>query len=454
MTQHDVKPWVGLGLILLTLLAGCVWFIQTQWKQDSEQMRRSTETETALLASVVRNDLQQGHYQHVPVLLEEWGSRYDDIASLKVEAHNGFIIGEYLRPDAAQKNYTTSAAVDYSYNRRAVLTFVRDMGPLYHHRTTSAVQLSVLFLAFAVLLIVATRFLLLHRSEATALRTRSDELAESNRQLADEIRQRLAAQFELQQYRDQLEQLVKQRTAQLQLSNHELEAFSYSVSHDLRGPLRGIDGFCQALLEDYSPVLDDTGRDYLRRVRAGAQRMGHIIDDLLKLARVTRANLEPTSIDLSAMAQSIVRELQAREPQRKVTVIVEPDLRCWGDRGLMGIVMENLLENAWKFTARQAQPEITFAVKSQGNNRVYCVEDNGAGFDMSNAPRLFKPFERMHSVTEYDGTGIGLATVHRIIERHGGRVWAQAEVNQGATFCFTLPDSPAPAPQLERTPAS
>ena len=221
-------------------------------------------------------------------------------------------------------------------------------------------------------------------------------------------------------------------------ANRELEAFSYSVSHDLRAPLRAIDGFSQALLEDYADKLDADGQDCLRRVRAGSQRMGQLIDDILQLSRATRATLEHESIDLSALARDIVAELRAAEPDRTVQIDIEDGLRAEGDSRLVRQVLQNLLGNAWKFTGKQAAARIEFGAATQEGRRIFFVRDNGAGFDMQYADKLFIPFQRLHAMEEFPGSGVGLAIVHRIVQRHGGKVWAEAQIGRGATFSFTL----------------
>jgi light-regulated signal transduction histidine kinase (bacteriophytochrome) len=238
--------------------------------------------------------------------------------------------------------------------------------------------------------------------------------------------------------KQELEHMVAKRTLELVNANRELEAFSYSVAHDLRAPLRSIDGFSQVLLEDYVDKLDEEGRKYLHQVRESAQQMGRLIDDLLALSRVVRSELRRERVDLTALARSVLARFQKNEPNRRVEPVISEGLTAMGDAGLLGIVLENLLGNAWKFTSGCALARIEVGARQNEGHSVFFVRDNGAGFDMAYVHKLFGVFQRLHSGSEFEGTGVGLATVQRIVERHGGQVWAEGETGRGATIYFTL----------------
>ncbi|MFT3922055.1 MAG: ATP-binding protein [Myxococcales bacterium] len=234
------------------------------------------------------------------------------------------------------------------------------------------------------------------------------------------------------------EAALRRSNAGLAAANSELEAFSYSVAHDLRAPLRHMDGFAHILLADYSQEIDEQGQDCLQEIRASATRMAVLIDSLLELSRVTRSDLSIRSVNLSELARASLMRLQASAPQRDVELVIEEGLRVDADPELAAVLIENLLNNAWKFSSKAAKPRIEFGARSEHGERVFYVRDNGAGFEEGAAKRMFAAFQRFHGLTEFPGTGIGLATVKRIVLRLGGRVWASGKVGAGATFYFTL----------------
>jgi PAS domain S-box-containing protein len=294
-----------------------------------------------------------------------------------------------------------------------------------HNFTETDAHLLMLFAAQAAAAVRNTRL----REEA---QQRAEQLAASEAALR-------RSEQEVQRMNAELEQRVADRTVQLKAANEELEAFSYSVSHDLRAPLRSIDGFTQVLLEDCGERLNAESRESLDRVRKAGQRMERIVDGLLTLARVARDEVHFTTVDLSALAHAIAGELQAGQPGRQAQFIIAPGLTINADPDLMHIALENLLRNAWKFTGRSPAVRIELGVMQRDRDDVYFVRDNGAGFDMNFANKLFRPFQRLHHMSEFEGTGVGLATVSRIIRRHGGQVWAEGATGNGATFFFTVP---------------
>ncbi len=253
-----------------------------------------------------------------------------------------------------------------------------------------------------------------------------------------DISARKVAELTLKNVNQELEARVRLRTTELEASNRELEAFSYSVSHDLRAPLRAIDGFARILEEELADRLDDDSRGHIERILKATQRMAHLIDALIELARLTREPLQKETFDLSDLVMQVMDELRAEEPTRVVELEITHGLMVTADRTLALALIENLLRNAWKFSSREPVTRITFRAEREREQRVFCIEDNGAGFDMAFASNLFRPFHRLHHATEFAGTGIGLATVQRIIQRHGGVIWAYSKPGEGARFCFTL----------------
>jgi light-regulated signal transduction histidine kinase (bacteriophytochrome) len=272
--------------------------------------------------------------------------------------------------------------------------------------------------------------------DSTADRLRAEAAVKASLNILEDLSD---AQAEIRTLNVELEARVEQRTAELVVANKNLEAFTYSVAHDLRSPLRALSGYSEALMEDYGDRLDETGRWYTERIQAATERMGALIDDLLNLSQVSRAEMSLGPVDLSTEVATIAGELQTREPGRRVRFALQDGVWVNADRTLIRTVLQNLVENAWKYTAKRDDATIEFGTTAAEDARVCCyVRDNGAGFDPAFGSKLFQPFQRLHAVTEFPGTGIGLASVRRIIERHGGRVWAEGAVGRGATFYFTL----------------
>ncbi|MBN1205075.1 MAG: PAS domain S-box protein [Myxococcaceae bacterium] len=263
--------------------------------------------------------------------------------------------------------------------------------------------------------------------------------------MLSDISRRRAAEEEVRRLNQELERRIAERTAQLEFSNRELEAFAYTVAHDLRAPLRSITSFSDAILEDCPGQLDAVGQDYLKRIIGGARRMADLIDGILTLSRVNSTSLILREVDLSAIARSVLEQLQAQQPERRITLQLQKGLVAQGDPQLMRAVLENLLGNAWKFTRKRPEARIEFSATNDARGvRVYQVRDNGAGFDMTYGEKLFGVFQRLHTQQEFEGTGVGLATAQRIIRRHGGRIWGEGQPGQGACFSFTLHELPLP----------
>ncbi len=256
--------------------------------------------------------------------------------------------------------------------------------------------------------------------------------------IAHDITTHLREADELRQHQDNLEVLVAKRTSELETINNELESFCYSVSHDLRAPLRGINGFSNALLEDYTHVLDETGKNYLTRITLGTRRMSSLIDDLLNLSRITRYKMNIQQVDLTKIAKEIIRTLRENEPNRSVNITLEEGLCAMGDKNLLTIALSNLIGNAWKYTGKCDNANINIYSSSRKGTRIFSICDNGAGFDANYIDKIFLPFQRLHKADDFPGNGVGLSTVHRVITRHHGKVWARAKVDEGACFHFTL----------------
>ena len=379
----------------------------------TEEINRELTAQLDLLGEAAVESLLRSDYASVDRLVQSWAKGQRDIIAVEATTPNGFMLATFKRDGDWHAPIRLSTNVTFDGDRLLILAATID-----HSRIAS--DFAAIFYRYS---LVAVVFIFLLGSMLWWTLKRTAIIPFEN-----EI-----------QRRQQTEQALLQRTAELETANQELQAFSYSVSHDLRTPLRGIDGFSHALEEDYGDKLDETAKSYLARVRTATQHMGQIIDDLLSLSQVTRQELKKESVDLSQMAKEISHELQT-DPDRQNAFVITPQILAQGDRGLLKIVMINLLGNAWKYTSKHPNATIEFGLINQDGEAIYYVRDDGVGFDMRYVHKLFNAFQRLHAPSEFPGTGIGLATAARIIRRHGGRIWAEAEIEKGATFYFTLPE--------------
>ncbi|HFD81244.1 MAG TPA: HAMP domain-containing protein [Gammaproteobacteria bacterium] len=371
-----------------------------------------------------------------------------DHGSLRIRRQGQHPVREAIYPARIGKQHLANAVIGYRADTR----------PLY----TRDAALRIVFVIglFLALLLVATLFLLRRHTRPLARLTasitatslgaasvqrpdpdllrRRDEVGALAREY-DRLLDRLEDSYaRLQDEERRLREMVQERTRELKQANEELKTFSYSVSHDLRAPLRRIDGFCQELMESCADRLDSQDLDFIRRIRAGSLTMKTLIDELLQLASVSRSELTRQPVDLGELVAATIARLREQEPEREVELEIAGDQVVEGDPALLGIMMENLVGNAWKYSSGRAQTRIEFGSLEREGERVYFIRDHGAGFDMRHADKLFVPFQRLHRAEEFEGVGVGLATVQRIVHRHGGRIWAEAEPGKGASFYFTL----------------
>lgn len=279
----------------------------------------------------------------------------------------------------------------------------------------------------------------LNRSLEQRVRRRTEELEAANRELEREVGERKRAEAEVRELNAELEERVRTRTAELESANEELRAFSYSVSHDLRAPLRKIESFCQILIDEHGEELGGAAQGFFERIQANSERMSALIDEILKLSRISRESMELVEVDVTALAREVVDEIQQGEPDRQLDVNIEEGLRATADRALLRVVLDNLFSNAWKFTSRRSDACIEFRRIADERRDTFAISDNGAGFRMEDAGKLFQPFQRLHPSHAFPGTGIGLAIVNRIMRRHGGDISAKGKEGVGATFTFSLP---------------
>lgn len=401
-----------LVLALLVIVTALV-VVNMQRAQLRHDAQMSLKADLILLGELATDALLQSNYAVVQRLLERWRERRSEVTDVTAVMPNGFVLAEIHSGRKGSSPFAVDSEV--TFGGRTLMTLRVESDYAVNEREFLSILINATVVSVGLVLVFG--WLLWETLQRTAIAP-----------LESQIRAR-----------EEKERELTRRTTQLEVAIEEIESFNYSVSHDLRAPLRAISGFSKALFEDYGATLDHEGRDHLERIRMATQRMGLLIDDLLRLSRVGRTELNVTEVDMSTVARDILTRLAQANPERQVAFQVAENLREKGDAHLLAIALDNLLGNAWKYTAKTTQAQIEFSANAQHGEVVYAVRDNGAGFDMRYAKgKLFRPFQRLHSPDDFPGTGIGLATVARIIKCHGGRVWAHGELGKGTIVNFTL----------------
>lgn len=394
--------------LLVTAMGFMMGGLQSQYLRGEAEKQFRYELE--LLGELAVEPLLRSDYAAVERLVHAWVLRRPYPLKISAVTPNGFMLATAQNNKDIHNALTFEHPVIFGEKKLLSLRAIADVST--HEQDVSTIARTAAFVAVVLLALLAWGlWVILQRTAIRPLEAEIDE-------------------------REKKEQELQQRTTELEAANKELETFSYSVSHDLRAPLRAIDGYSKILSEDYAAALDPQAQQYLERTRDAAQRMGLLIDDLLGLAHTARHVLKKSDTDLGALAREAIDRLSTSK--RQVNIEIEDELTAHADTKLMAIVLNNLLGNAWKYTARTPDAKIEFGKEQRDNQEVFFVRDNGIGFDMRFANKLFHPFQRLHGA-DYPGTGIGLATVQRIIQRHSGQIWAEAEVGKGATFYFILP---------------
>lgn len=373
--------------------------------------------EMKLLGDLAMDALLRSDYAAAEALIIRWVGQHDYILHINATMPNGYVLANIKKEaDPIVPLEITSPVV---FNGKTLMTIHVISDFTLSETGYGSIIIRVSIVLFAAIFLLG--WLLWWTLQRTAIKPLEQQIIS----------------------REEKEHDLMLRTANLEVALKELDSFSYSISHDLRAPLRAIDGYGHALVEDYGKALDDTAHDYVARIRGAAQRMGVLIDDLLALSRMARHEFRSTDVNMSSLANDTLDRLALAEPWRNVEAKVEGNVIVKGDPSLLGIVIDNIIQNAWKYTSPVEHPIIEFGIRTQDGETIYFVRDNGVGFDMRYADKLFKPFQRLHPTHEFPGSGIGLATVARIIQRHGGRIWAEGEKGKGATFSFTLKATPA-----------
>jgi signal transduction histidine kinase len=408
---------IRFSLLLLAFLVICdMVFIFQQRESSIQASRHHLAQKLSLASEFCVEALLKNDFASIEHFLNAWTQEHQKIIALRASTKNGFRLIDYKKANASTHSMSLKKTTIYDGAPILTLEVNEDLTQLYsdlYKRAATLVAIS----SFTVAIFGFLLWRSIYHNAITPLQ--------------EEIQERIA-----------IEEQLEKRTHALELSNQELEAFSYSVSHDLRAPLRAMDGYSAALLDDYAEQLDDQGKHYLERIRIGSQNMAALIDDLLSLSQVSRHDINLEDVDLSSLMRGIANTLQASDNGRNVQVTIEDNIHALGDKKLLQIALYNLMDNAWKYTNKQPTAAIQFGVQRQDAMPVYFIKDNGVGFNIQYQDKLFEPFQRLHRHDDFPGSGIGLAIVRRVIQCHGGRIWAEAKPGEGATFYFTLTKSP------------
>jgi len=410
--QHKRIIYALMAVLFLFLLLMDVMVMTNQRAVMIRQHNNRTENELAILGQFITEALIKSDYITVEVFMANWAKHRDDIIEASITIDNGFVLAKYKSNKPSTMGSQHRHTINYATDRSATILLDTDLTQLNEQIQSLA---SKLVLA-SLLLVTILGFILWKVLKVIAITPLEQQIAE----------------------RENTAQILREHAADLKAVNDELEAFSYSVSHDLRAPLRAIDGFSLALQEDYVDQLDETANNYLSRIRHGAQRMSTLIDEMLQLSRITRHGLRKEKIDLTQLVHDINDKYRGLESHRQVAVTIDKNMYCFGDKFLITQMIDNLISNAWKYTSRTPSATLHIGKELIDETDVFFVRDNGVGFDMKFSGKLFGVFQRLHSEKEFEGTGVGLATVRRIIQRHDGRIWADSEVGKGATFYFSF----------------
>lgn len=400
------------AVLMIFLVIVDVFMIIEEREYLLELERRHAEQELDMMGKLLTEAMIRNDYVTVEQYVPQWAVEHRNIIEVRVIAPNGFEVAQFKRNSTSEHIYQSKKQIDYLGRQVLSLEMRRDLSGIDKRITERMARLvGVSVLAVAVLGVILWR--VLKRSAITPLQTQIEE-------------------------RKRMEVKLEEHARELALHVDELESYSYSIAHDLRSPVRSITSFSQVLLSDLEDKLEAQDKDALNRVVEAGKYMAELIDDILALSRITRESMRVEVLDLSAMAKKSITQLQQLEPGRKCEIDIQAGLSAKGDPRLVQLLLDNLLGNAWKYTGEKQNAIIKFGVYKNNRANTFYVQDNGVGFDMQYAGKLFQPFQRLHTREEFEGTGVGLATVQRIVNRHGGKVWAESEVNDGATFYFTL----------------